>query len=90
VGFTLVEVVMAALVLSAGILLVLGAEQNARQLGARGARRLRAVESVASSLDAARAGCVVGVPALVVPASASAAVDGRTVQAATLLACAGP
>jgi hypothetical protein len=81
---------MAALVLSAGILLVLGAERNVQRLGANGARRLRAVESVASGLDSARAACDIGVPVVIVPASVAVAVDGHILTAQTLLACAGP
>ncbi len=89
-GFTLVETMVAALLLSAGILLLLGAERNAGRLGRSGDSRLRAVESVASALDSARAACVVGAPAVVVPASATAVADGRVVSAGTLLACTGP
>jgi len=61
-GFTLVETMVAAVLLTVGVLTVLGAERNARLLGEAGARRLRAVEAAASVLDSARSRCAGGVP----------------------------
>jgi type II secretory pathway pseudopilin PulG len=89
-GFTLVETMLAALLLAAGILLVLGADRNTRLLGARSGRLQRAVEAAASMLDSARGRCPAGVPVVASPVTADAPfADGR-VQVETLLACGGP
>jgi prepilin-type N-terminal cleavage/methylation domain-containing protein len=93
-GFTLVETMIAALLLAVGILAVLGAERNARLLGESAGRRLRAVEAAASRLDSARAGCAGGVPALLTTVSADIPVGGtvaeRAVHVETLAACGAP
>jgi hypothetical protein len=89
-GFTLVETMVAALVLAAGILLVLGADRNVRLLGGRAARRLGAVEAAASALDSARGRCPAGVPVRAMPVTADAPFAEGVVHVETLLACGGP
>jgi hypothetical protein len=81
---------VAAVLLAVGILLVVGAERNARILGARGARHHRAVEAAASALDSARGRCPMGVPAVVGPVTTFVVEDGRVRQVETLLACGAP
>jgi prepilin-type N-terminal cleavage/methylation domain-containing protein len=89
-GFTLIESTVAAVLIAAGILLVLGADRNVRLLGRRSADHLRAVEAAASSLDSARSRCQDGVPVSAAPVSATVPAAGRAVHVETRLACAAP
>jgi len=91
-GFTLVESMVAAVLLTVGILTVLGAERNARRLGESGGRRLRAVEAAASSLEVARSRCATGVPLAEGPLAVTVAAGPgeRAVRVEARLACGTP
>jgi len=91
-GFTLVEVVVAALLLAVGIIAILGAERSAQRLGASGARRQRAVEAAAVHLDSLRSGCAGPAPARAVLLATDVIVgpSERPVHVDALVACGAP
>ena len=92
-GFTLVETVVAAVVLAVGILAVVGTQRAAEQLSSAAARRAAAVEEAATLLDRERVFCAdsgVGarrtVAAVPVPGEPSA----RAVRVEAIVACGAP
>lgn len=75
-GFTLLEVLVALLVLTVGLLGFLGTLGPAARLAGQGRSRARAAEVMASRLDEVRVALARGAPACVVPPSGTAAHPG--------------
>ena len=91
-GFTLVETVVAALVLGIGVLAVVGSQQAAERVSSSSSRRLAAVEQAASELDRQRAACTGPLaPALVVARVPVAGEPARrAVRVEAVLWCGAP
>jgi len=92
-GFTLVETVVAALVLAVGVLAVVGTQRAAEHLSSSSARLTAAVEEAASELDRLGTGCTDSSAAarlaiVHVPVAGESA--GRAVHVEAIISCALP